>query len=205
MTAVKHIVSDMGGVLIELDWFSQASTMLGRTVTVDELHHLWVNASSVAAFETGQQTDFEGFIQAFATEFGYDLNTDNVATLKQRFQRMLKAPLPDCDRVLAELSQHYPLSLLSNTNPVHMQYVRSNFGSLLTYFGNLFLSFEMGYLKPNEAIYQQVVNALQLEPAAIAFFDDGRHNVEVARGLGIQAFQVQSPREILAIVQGLPK
>jgi glucose-1-phosphatase len=39
-------------------------------------------------------------------------------------------------------------------------------------------------------------------PHTIAFFDDGARNVESAKAAGMNAFRVDSPDEVWAIVQG---
>ncbi len=39
---ITHIVSDMGGVLIEVQWQSRVEKLLNRPLPIDELHHLKV-------------------------------------------------------------------------------------------------------------------------------------------------------------------
>ena len=62
--AITHIVSDMGGVLIELQWLDRVKDLLGRPVAIDEIHKLWVSAPSTVEFESGR-TDFDAFAAAF--------------------------------------------------------------------------------------------------------------------------------------------
>jgi FMN phosphatase YigB (HAD superfamily) len=38
----------------------------------------------------------------------------------------------------------------------------------------------------------------------VAFFDDSRRNVEAARNVGIHAYRVDSPAQIMAVVDGFP-
>jgi HAD superfamily hydrolase (TIGR01509 family) len=72
--------------------------------------------------------------------------------------------------------------------------------SVFDYFNELFLSYEIGSMKPTAAIFQHVLAVLNVAPQQVAFFDDGRRNVEAAQAMGMQAFRVNSPDEILAIV-----
>jgi putative hydrolase of the HAD superfamily len=55
-------------------------------------------------------------------------------------------------------------------------------------------------MKPDLAIFKHLLTTLSTPANTVAFFDDGARNVEVARTLGICAYRVDSPAEIMAIV-----
>jgi putative hydrolase of the HAD superfamily len=48
---ITHIVLDMGGVLVELQWRERMEALLNRSLPLPELHHLWVTATSTVDFE----------------------------------------------------------------------------------------------------------------------------------------------------------
>ena len=194
---ITHIVSDMGGVLIDIEWTERISGLIGRSIPIDELQHLWVNARSTLDFESGR-TDFDQFAAAFIREFDLAVSPE---TLQHEFLEIVRRPSHNCLPVLSRLKRDYHLSLLSNTSPPHYCKLRDRY-NFFTHFDQLFLSYEIGVMKPSEAIYQHVLSALDISAAAMAFFDDGARNVEAARELGIQAYQVNSPDEIMAIVEG---
>ena len=54
-------------------------------------------------------------------------------------------------------------------------------------------SCEVGYIKPEEAIYRRLLSALDCEPEALVFFDDMQINIDAARSLGIRAFLWKDP------------
>lgn len=193
---ITHIVSDMGGVLVELEWTERVSALLGREVPIEELHHLWINARSTVDFESGR-IDFNQFAAAFIQEFELAASPE---TVQREFLEFVQAPAPNCEAVLQTLKADYHLSLLSNTNPAHYEKLRDRY-DFFDYFDHLFLSYKMGIMKPDPAIFHHVLTQLQVEPTAVAFFDDGARNVEAARSVGIQAFQVNSPDEMMAVVQ----
>lgn len=195
---VTHIVSDMGGVLVHLEWQTRVESLLGRPMPMDALHQLWVNASSTLDFETGITT-FEEFADAFVEEFDLAISP---GILMAEFLEIVQAPMENCNEVLAKLKPKFHLSLLSNTNPAHYQRLRSRY-TFFDYFDQLFLSYQIGHMKPSEAVFKYVIDALETAPANIAFFDDGQRNVAVARKMGLQAFQVESPTELLAVVSKL--
>ncbi|MEL6400933.1 MAG: HAD family phosphatase [Cyanobacteria bacterium J06607_6] len=194
---ITHLIADMGGVLVQLEWVERMSALLGHAIPIDELHHLWVSARAPVDFESGR-TNFDEFATDFIREF--DL-TVTQAEVQQEFLNFVQAPMTDCDEILGQLKHSYHLSLLSNTNPAHYQKLRDRY-DFFDQFDQLFLSYQLGLMKPDTAIFHQVVTQLDVAPAAIAFFDDGLRNVEAARHLGINAYQVHSPQELMAVVNG---
>jgi putative hydrolase of the HAD superfamily len=54
-------------------------------------------------------------------------------------------------------------------------------------------SCEVGFIKPEDAIYRALLSALGCNPEAVVFFDDLLENVEKASLLGIKAFVWQDP------------
>ncbi|MDR2631546.1 MAG: HAD family phosphatase [Spirochaetaceae bacterium] len=54
-------------------------------------------------------------------------------------------------------------------------------------------SCEVGFIKPEEAIYRLLLSALGCEPAELVFFDDMPINIDMARSLGIHAFVWKDP------------
>ncbi len=195
--AITHIVFDMGGVLVELQWLDRVKTLLGRPIAIDELHKLWVSAPSTVDFESGR-TDFDAFATAFIQEFDLALAPEVV---KHEFLEIVQAPLPGCKKMLSTLKPRYHLSLLSNTNPAHYERLRDRY-DFFDCLDRLFLSYKIGLMKPSAAIFEHLLTALNAPADTVAFFDDGARNVAAARALGIQAYRVDSPTEIMAIVEG---
>ncbi len=78
------------------------------------------------------------------------------------------------------------ICLLSNLKEVDYEYLRNVVDMSL--FDIEFLSYEMGMAKPETEIYEQVIN--RLGTSDFYFFDDTLANVEEARRLGINAYQV---------------
>lgn len=195
---VTHIVSDMGGVLVRIEWQERVSALLERPIAMEELHRLWVSARSTLEFETGQLS-FDDFAEAFVQEFDLSLPTD---AFKHEFLQIVQGPMAELETVLAALKPHFHLSLLSNTNSAHYEKLQRQY-AFFDHFDELFLSYQIGYMKPDAQIFQYVLQKLQVEPSNVAFFDDGSANVEGARRIGIQAFQVDSPMALWQVVQEL--
>lgn len=82
----------------------------------------------------------------------------------------------------------YKVYLLSNLKEIDYEKFIKHFD--VSIFDELFLSFKLGMLKPNDDIYQHVINKLNTKPENIYFFDDNKENVEGAIKNGINAYQV---------------
>ena len=82
----------------------------------------------------------------------------------------------------------YKVYLLSNLKEIDYEKFIKHFD--VSIFDELFLSFKLGMLKPNDDIYQYVINKLNTKPENIYFFDDNKENVEGAIKNGINAYQV---------------
>ena len=54
----------------------------------------------------------------------------------------------------------------------------------------VFLSYELGMIKPNNEIYEYVINHVPFEKENILFLDDAIENIDVALNVGIKAKQV---------------
>lgn len=93
--------------------------------------------------------------------------------------------------LLSALRKNYKLYLLSNTNPSVMGWADSKqftpFGLPVTaYFDKSYMSYKIGYAKPDERIFDYIIKDSGLEPSETLFFDDGKANVEKAAELGFQ-------------------
>jgi putative hydrolase of the HAD superfamily len=135
---------------------------------------------------------------AFLQEFALDLDP---ALFQREFLELVQAPMPRCQEVLQALKDRFHLSLLSNTNPAHHRKLSQNY-NFFSAFDQLFLSYQLGQMKPSPHIFDYVITHLNTAANTIAFFDDGARNVEAAKSAGIHAFRVDSPDEVWAIAQG---
>ena len=107
------------------------------------------------------------------------------------------------EAIMAELELKYLLVGLSITNIVHAAEWRERYADQLVYLSYIFCSHELHARKPEQGIYEHVLRSTGTRPEECIFFDDRADNVEGARSVGIQAFQVTSPDEIRAAMKEL--
>ena len=95
-----------------------------------------------------------------------------------------------------------PTYLLSNTSVLHFEHLRAQY-EFMARFDRYFLSYELGCMKPEPAIYEAVEEALGLRSRELVFMDDARENVEAARARGWTAIHHTDPARTLAALREL--
>ncbi len=190
------VLCDLGGVLIDLHWERSARSLFGAKLSREQLLDRWLSLSSIKTFEAGL-CSFSDFFTAFCRENPVSMNQEQFS---KEFLSIIGPVKPGCIEILQRLRENYRLALLSNTNAMHIEFLRAQ-TDLLDHFDQLFLSYEMHLVKPDPAIFKQVAKQLRVEPEKILFFDDSKTNVEAALNSGFKAFQVESPEAIARIVE----
>lgn len=191
----KIIFLDLGGVLVDLEWRERMSRLLNQDIDAGDIHQLWVKSQAVLDFEEGR-SDFDTFARGMQQDFGIQAGIDQI---QQEFLAMLKGPKDGVIEILNQLAKQYPLALLSNTNPVHHEKMLRE-TTLLQPFQHLFMSYQMGVMKPKPDIFTQALQQAGVAAQEVVFFDDGQINVDAAEALGIDAHLVQSPQQVLEIM-----
>jgi glucose-1-phosphatase len=79
---------------------------------------------------------------------------------------------------------HSEIAILSNTDEMHFNYIRNKF-EIIRDFDYIFLSYEIGYLKPQKEIFEYVINKTGILPENIIHIDDIREFVDAANKSGI--------------------
>jgi putative hydrolase of the HAD superfamily len=113
---------------------------------------------------------------------------------------------PEVLEVLEALRDHgVELAVLSNWDArLHPVLDGSGLGE---YLPNRFISAELGWEKPDPAIYRHVTEILRLQPGSLlSVGDDAKNDIEGPRKAGWQALQVERPkRDLWAAVRAVTK
>ena len=88
-------------------------------------------------------------------------------------------------RMVNALRLNYKTALLSNINTLHYEYLKKNF-PVFGVFDKIFLSFQLGLIKPDKEIYKKVIQELKVSPEEIFYTDDRQELVESANSVGIK-------------------
>jgi HAD superfamily hydrolase (TIGR01509 family) len=101
----------------------------------------------------------------------------------------------EVSRIILSQKGKWKLGLLSNTNPLHFDFVLKRF-SILRAFDEWILSHEVGFKKPTVEIYQKAIEWAKVEPRKILFIDDMKKHVEAAMSLGMQGIHFISAEQL---------
>lgn len=187
---IKNIVFDLGGVLLDIN-FSRSVEALEGIGCKDAAKVL----SSIRFtqifqdFEQGKITECD-FYSLMRQELGINIS-DNI--LKEIWNKTLIGTIESKMKNLKELSNHYFVYLLSNTNSIHWQWIMSYFREYYNVqfdelFKCVYLSYELKLSKPDEAIFKFVIDDALLIPSETLFIDDKLENTAVADKLGFNTF-----------------
>ena len=120
---------------------------------------------------------------AVANDLGVEWNAVDVHELWALDHRGWLSVDPGTLRVLHALADGGTrLALLSNAGADFSGWLRS--GSFAPLFERVFVSGELGLVKPHAAIYEHVIDELGITPSELLFVDNKAENVEGARAIG---------------------
>ena len=192
----RYIFFDLGKVLLDFD-HARARAQISQLAGIREsvVEDLVFDDGLLLEFETGR-IDGDRFHSAFceATSTTTRLE-DFLVAYSDIFE--VSSPMETLVRRLHE--QQVPLGILSNTSAAHWNHVcDGRFEFLNNSFRDSVLSFEVGSMKPDRAIYDMAIKTAGCDPADIFFCDDRQENVDGAKSAGIDAILFESPDQIEA-------
>jgi len=88
---------------------------------------------------------------------------------------------------------NYKLILLSNTNELHMEWVKNKVPFYVEFkncFEKFYLSHEINLRKPDKEIFEFVLNENKLIPSETLFIDDTKENTDAANQIGFHTWNI---------------
>ena len=191
---MKNLIFDLGNVVIDIDFdlTFRAFAKLSSEYSWEEVRYFIKDKCIWEDYEKGLINDNK-FRETLRNELKIKASD---ADLDIAFCGLLNTILPKRIELLQSLSKKYRLFILSNTSNIHFQQVekllfeKTGIQHFSEIFEHNFLSFEMGKLKPEVEIYQQVLDEANIEASETLFLDDMLINLESAATLGIKTQQI---------------
>jgi putative hydrolase of the HAD superfamily len=187
----KTLIFDLGRVLVYFDFARAYQALEGVcSCPAAEIPKRVFGTGLVEQLETGRMAprDFYArFSDVLGLTAGYESFCDIWTSI------FTEALLPES--LLEDLSRRYRLLLLSNTNPIHFEMIRRAYPHL-RHFHDLVLSYEVGAVKPDEAIYRAAIERAHCKPEECFYTDDIPAFVEGGRRMGLDAVQFESREQL---------
>jgi FMN phosphatase YigB (HAD superfamily) len=190
---IRAIISDIGRVIVGVD-VSRAMQGLSSSIPLSP-KEIWSAIEKDPRFVDLQ----DGRITARDWHLHIVRRLGGNLTYDQFIQAWNAALLPETlqpDSLWAGLSKKYRLSLLSNTDPIHVAHMESTF-TFFKYFPVRIYSCVVGSSKPNPVIYQDALRATKVKANEAVFIDDLEENVASAKSLGMIGVHCAIPANLV--------
>lgn len=206
ITMIKNIIFDFGGVLLDLDMqrsYQALGKITGKDYTLETLPDSF--RQKVVAYETGKIST-ETFIWFWQNQCHPVIPQGD--EIVAAWNAMLLGWQPAKFEFLDNLRTRYKVYLLSNTNVLHIEWVRrdlrknhgiSNFES--RFFDKAYYSFELGEHKPDAKIFEKVLHDASILPEETLFIDDALINVQAAARLGIHGYHHNPQKNLISVFE----
>ena len=186
MKVIKNIIFDFGDVFLNLDKPSTQKYL--EAFGISEFDHETIAANK--KYEKGLITS-DDFIQFYTDKFE-GLTKAHFITAWNSILKDLPIHRLEFLKQLKTQNQ-YQLFLLSNTNDLHINWVKANIDSYKTFkscFESFYLSHEINLRKPDASIFEFVLDKNNLRTDETLFIDDTKEHIESAKCLNLQTWHL---------------
>ncbi|AZO70885.1 MAG: HAD family phosphatase [Mesorhizobium sp.] len=199
MTEIRHIVFDIGRVLIHYD----PNIPFSRLIPDAEARKWFFD--NVCTHDWNLEQD-RGRTWAEAEALlvaEYPSHAENIRNFRRHWHEMVPHAYDDSVRIMETLiDAGHDVTLLTNFAVDTLAEARQRFDFLGRPRG-VTVSGEIGLIKPDRAIYDHHIAAFGLEPSATLFIDDSQKNVDGAKAAGWQAVLFTDARTLKADLERL--
>ena len=194
MKGVRHIIFDLGGVILNIDYQLTEQAFIDAGITnFRQLYSQLQQTPIFDEFEMGKIST-QDFVTALQRLSSVPLSDQQVINAWNAM--LLDFPVRRL-QILNQLHIYHDLFLLSNTNEIHEQafnkilFQARGMPNIGVFFDKVYLSHRVGLRKPMKEIFELVLNENSLQPEHTLFIDDSPQHIEGAKALGIQTIYLQ--------------
>lgn len=190
---IKFVIFDVGGIL-----FQKGPPRLAVKLARDILGNL-SNKGEVEyekkrlSMQTGRVNTRDFFLYLIK-KYSLKKTIDQIENGWLSVYKKYAFPCKSIVDLIRILKNKYKVVGFSNTIDLHGEYNKKvgNYDIL----DKVFLSYEMGFRKPDREAYEFVLNSLRAKPEECLFIDDREENIVAAEGLGIKSIKFDSNKQL---------
>lgn len=199
MSAVKNIIFDYGGVILNIDY--QKTVDAFRNLGLNDFDRLYSQALQVDLFdrlEKGLLTPAD-FYHSIRDISGLNLPDSRI---EEAWNSIILDMPPHRISLLEKVRRHYRIFLLSNTNEIHCRVYTAQlkekygYGDFSELFEKVYFSFRIGMKKPDPVIFQLVLTENNLNPVETLFIDDSVQHIKAAELSGLKTCFLEDYKEV---------
>ena len=187
------IVFDLGQVIVPFDYklFTDKLDQIQKGLGEQFVAKYNANYEIHRRFEKGEISE-KDFISKMLEYLDHKIDGETFC----KYWSDIFSSNEDVIALLPLLKQKYKLYLVSNTNSIHQKYGYKDYG-FLKLFDKLFLSHEVGFIKPEKEIYQAVEKESGFPSEEHIFIDDILEYVDAAKKLGWDGIQFLGYKDLV--------
>lgn len=185
MSKIQAVIFDLGRVLVNVDITRGIFGLFGHSLAngTEAAVAQMMREPAYAAYNAGKLTP-QQFYEAMKTKFSLEVDFAEFARLWcDVFDSMA-----GMDELVKQLHGKVRLGLLSDTDPMHWNYIRERF-AFISLIDRPTLSFETGFRKPTKEAYLVAVRNVGVAASQCLYVDDLMENVRGAIDAGLEAVQ----------------
>lgn len=203
--AIKNVIFDLGGVLVDLEWQN----------TYDEFARILkpefkdaVNWDTLPEVVVGMETGTWGKNKFKKNMLAQCKPGVSASQMIDAWCAMILEFRAIRVKILQDLSQKYKLFLLSNTNVYHVSYFEKEFKNRFHFpisdlFEKVYYSNEIGFRKPDVQAFEHVLNDAGIIATETVMIDDRPDNCLAAETLGMKSIVVPEKTGLEAVIDQL--
>ncbi|MBI2104432.1 MAG: HAD family phosphatase [Candidatus Omnitrophica bacterium] len=185
------VLFDLGGVVFEVEsdrLVHQVAQGLGRPF--EEVQEAVYHPELLLPFELGRITAtayYEGLKKRLALRWTYE-----------QFARAwtgIFTENTDVTALMQQLRKRHRLMALTNTNTLHLDYIKASFPSLAVLEAWV-ASCDVGLRKPDPQFYRLALERAGVRPSEAVYVDDRPEMVEAGRAVGLTAVRFQNGKQL---------
>ncbi len=197
LNSIEVVLFDLGNVILPFNHYQIAEKLSLFTKNEDFLDPKKIfsylfdfEKGAVNGYEVGKVSSLE-FFQSVKEFLGLSISFEEFKPIWND----IFWENEDVSDIIRSLKGKKRLGLLSNTNPLHFEYILSKF-PIVRVFDRWILSHETGSKKPAIGIFQKAMEWASVRPEQVLFIDDMENHVKAGGSLGIQGILFKSAGQL---------
>ncbi len=186
------IVFDLGNTLIRFDHNIAAKKVKDISkVSYDTIYQAFFDSPHTRAFEKGEILSGE-FYTGIKEYLGLKIDYDEFVPI---WNNIFWEDEISCGIARRLKANGYTLFLLSNVNKLHFEFIERKF-NIINIFDEMILSYIVGSMKPEKAIYDEVVKRAGGDAKNILYIDDRDDLIKEALAMGISSIRFEGGEKL---------
>lgn len=199
---IKNVIFDLGGVLIRFQP-KEAIHQLGLSKEKEDALY-----SAIFLDTLWQEVD-KGVYQGVSETL--PLYLEKYPSLQEEIKLFFHPGWEDMFEILEEGKQFllalkekgYRCYILSNYGVEPFAYTEKRYKEVFDLFDGKVISGRIQMIKPEERIFQYLIDTYSLKKEECVFFDDTKKNVDASNAFGMHAFVYQNAKDAMQAIQSL--